>query len=175
MAKIVAHARSQLALAKAPRVVAHHPFLLGKLLLEKKRVRPVELGICHDDILAALEISSEEVHDRVLIDSVAHRRVMVAAGYDDHAAVRERACQGLGRPRHFIQSAADDENVVRHLSEVVGHEDAARTSDASGQGHEIVPGALANSRKARATGSVIVAGSSASSPWAMISARSANF
>src|SRR5258706_5960719 len=47
MAKIVARAGAELCLAEPPCIVAHHTLVFRKLLLEEKRVGPIECGICH--------------------------------------------------------------------------------------------------------------------------------
>jgi hypothetical protein len=47
MAEVIAHAWHQLVLAEAPGIVPHHAFFLREFLDEKKRIAPIENGVCH--------------------------------------------------------------------------------------------------------------------------------
>src|SRR5262245_60252239 len=91
MPEIVAHARHQLLVAKAPRLIADQALVVRKLPLQEKRVGPVELRICHRFILIGLE----ELQHSLLVQAVANRGVMVAARHDHRAPAREGVRQRL--------------------------------------------------------------------------------
>src|SRR5688572_13422542 len=88
-------------------------------------------------------LAVEKLERRVLVDAIAHRRVMVAARHGHRAAIGKFARKRLGRAGCVVQLAADDEHGVSYLRHLGWLDDSARAARAGGQSSEIVAGALA--------------------------------
>src|ERR1700744_4780264 len=75
----------------------------------------------------------KEFENGLLIDLVAHRRHVIAAGHGYRAAMGESRRQRIGRPGQKIVFAAHHQNRILHTAEFALAEDVAAAAHAGGE------------------------------------------